>query len=182
MKRKRALPSPRLRVAFLTRTRLARSTSCPHTFQVSSSEASSTTGRANAEWDKITGDRFWSNCRERYARYHRELDVWDYDDTGTLHAVYEFLRGLGVRWFALGEVGEVVPKQATLVLPSVNRTVRPDFALRRLSYFTDHLGLGEVGHRQRRLPRPGEVRQALGEVSTRTAVSTAVVRMVSSPS
>ena len=98
----------------------------------------------NAEWDKITGDTFWNNCRELYARYHADLDVWDYDDAGTLNAVYEFLRSLGVRWYAPGELGEVVPRQTTIALPDVNKTVRPDFALRRLSYYSDHIGLGEV--------------------------------------
>ncbi|MCX6906488.1 MAG: DUF4838 domain-containing protein [Verrucomicrobia bacterium] len=109
------------------------------------SRSAEETKRVNAEWDKITGDTFWNHCRELYARYHKDLDVWDYDDTGTLNAVHEFLRSLGVRWFAPGELGEVVPKQATIPLPSVNKTVKPDFALRRFSFYTDHTGLGELG-------------------------------------
>jgi hypothetical protein len=108
------------------------------------SRSAGETARVNAEWDKITGDTFWNNCRELYTRYHADLGVWDYDDAGTLNAVYEFLRGLGVRWFAPGELGEVVPKQATIALPDVNRTVRPDFALRRFSYYTDASGIGEL--------------------------------------
>ena len=58
--------------------------------------------RVNAEFDKITGDTFWNHFGYIYTRYHKDLDVWDYDDAGTLNAVYEFLRSLGVRWYAPG--------------------------------------------------------------------------------
>lgn len=64
-----------------------------------------------------------------YARYHKDLDVLDYDDSGTLNVVYEFLRSLGVRWHTQGELGEVGPKSATIALPEVNRTVTPDFRI-----------------------------------------------------
>ncbi len=101
--------------------------------------------RVNLAWDQFTGDTFWDNCNGLYARYHKDLDVWDYDDTGTLNAVYEFLRSLGVRWYAPGEIGEVVPRLKQIALPQVNKTVQPDFALRRLSYYTDHIGLGKLG-------------------------------------
>lgn len=99
--------------------------------------------RVNAAFDKITGDMFWNYSSQLYARYHAELDVWDYDDAGTFNAVNEFLRGLGVRWFAPGELGEVVPQQASIALPGVNKTVKPDFGMRRFMFYTDHLGLGE---------------------------------------
>ena len=101
--------------------------------------------RVNAEFDKITGDTFWNHFGYIYARYHADLDVWDYDDAGTLNAVYEFLRSLGVRWFAPGELGEVVPRQATIALPAVNKTVKPDFGLRRFTFYTEHTGLGDKG-------------------------------------
>lgn len=103
------------------------------------------TERINAEWDKITGDTFWNNFREIYARYHEELGIWDFDDTGTLNAVTEFLRGEGVRWFAPGEIGEVVPEKSTIALPdSLDKTVVPDFPLRRISYYHDFMGVPEL--------------------------------------
>lgn len=101
--------------------------------------------RVNLEFDKITGDTFWNHFGYIYARYHKNLDVWDYDDAGTLNATYEFLRGLGVRWCAPGELGEVVPKLATIALPDVNKTVKPDFSLRRFTFYTEHTGLGDKG-------------------------------------
>lgn len=99
--------------------------------------------RVNAEWDKITGETFWNTASELYQLYHPELDVWMTDDAGTFNAVNEFLRGLGCRWFAPGEIGEVVPKMATIALPQVERTVTPDFGLRRFVYYTQHTGIGE---------------------------------------
>ncbi|MBX7211159.1 MAG: DUF4838 domain-containing protein [Verrucomicrobiaceae bacterium] len=99
--------------------------------------------RVNAEWDKITGDTFWNTASELYQLYHPDLDVWDQDDAGTFNAVNEFLRGFGCRWFAPGEIGEVVPKVATIALPQVNRAVTPDFGLRRFVYYTQHTGIGD---------------------------------------
>jgi len=40
--------------------------------------------RVNADFDKITGDTFWNNFGMLYMRYHKYLDVWGYDDAGTL--------------------------------------------------------------------------------------------------
>ena len=99
--------------------------------------------RVNAEWDKITGDTFWNTASELYQLYHADLDVWEQDDAGTFNAVNEFLRGLGCRWFAPGEIGEVLPEMATIALPQVDRTLTPDFGLRRFVYYTQHTGIGE---------------------------------------
>lgn len=101
------------------------------------------TARVNAEWDKITGDTFWNSARDLHFRYHPDLNVWDQDDSGTFNAVNEFLRSLGCRWFAPGELGEVIPQQATIALPEVNRSVTPDFAVRRFIYYTEHTGIGD---------------------------------------
>jgi len=99
--------------------------------------------RINAEWDKVTGDKFANSFSDVYTRHHPELGVWQFDDTGTINAVYEFLRGLGVRWYAPGELGEVVPRQSTIPLPDINKTIAPDFAMRRFSYYWEDEGLGD---------------------------------------
>jgi hypothetical protein len=57
--------------------------------------------------------------------------------------VNEFLRGLGCRWFAPGEIGEVVPGMGRIALPRVDRTVVPDFGFRRFVYYTQHTGIGD---------------------------------------
>lgn len=90
----------------------------------------------DAEWDSMTGEH-WSNYyRSLFKTYSTALDLWSADDRGTINAVYAFLRDLGVRWYFPGEIGEVVPQQTTIHLPKLDRTVRPDFAVRnpRLYY------------------------------------------------
>ncbi len=52
------------------------------------------------------------------------------DENGSLNAVCEFLRGLGVRWFMPGKLGEVVPEQKSIRLAAVNKTVVPDTQFR----------------------------------------------------
>jgi len=109
------------------------------------SKSKEETKRVNEEFDKISGDTFWNNFRMLYARKHDDLGVWDYDDMGTLNAVYEFLRGLGVRWYAPGEIGEVVPKMTDISFPAkTNNETKPDFPVRRISYFYDFLGKPEL--------------------------------------
>lgn len=62
------------------------------------------------------------------------------DGRGSLNAVYEFLRGLGCRWYFPGEIGEIVPTMKTIALPDVNKTVRPDFALRQVYQYYNMFG------------------------------------------
>jgi hypothetical protein len=49
---------------------------------------------------------------------------------GTEYAVYDFLRGLGVRWFMPGEFGEIVPHAATVRVPEQRVEEKPDFVMR----------------------------------------------------
>ena len=91
--------------------------------------------RVNRQWDAITGDHFGAPMFSLFSKYHKTLDIWDYDDAGTLNAVHQLLRDLGVRWYFPGPLGEVVPKQADICLPAVARTVRPDFAMRHLVFW-----------------------------------------------
>jgi hypothetical protein len=49
---------------------------------------------------------------------------------GTRYAVCDLLNRLGVRWFMPGEYGEVVPKTATLRIPELSISERPDFPMR----------------------------------------------------
>lgn len=55
---------------------------------------------------------------------------WKGDSSGSVNAVHGFLRGLGARFFKPGEAGEVTPQLATIELPDINETVKPDFAQR----------------------------------------------------
>jgi hypothetical protein len=86
--------------------------------------------RVRAQWDRLTGGRWALPIDKTDRRRHAETGWWQDDRRGSLNAVYGFLRGLGVRWFMPGELGEIVPKRNSIPLPQVDETVRPDFAMR----------------------------------------------------
>ncbi|MFN0199198.1 MAG: DUF4838 domain-containing protein, partial [Planctomycetaceae bacterium] len=83
-----------------------------------------------ASWDAATGERWGFANANMYKEYHSGLKIWARDERGSLNAVYEFLRRLGVRWYLPEQLGEVIPRSATIELPQLNDTVQPDFALR----------------------------------------------------
>ncbi len=90
--------------------------------------------QANLDWDEITGHT-WRNPMHALHRDHNSnFGVWKHDEGGSLNAVCEFLRALGVRWYLPGEIGEVVPARKSIALPDVDKTVRPSFALRKLKW------------------------------------------------
>jgi hypothetical protein len=94
-------------------------------------------GRAQTEWDAQMGGTYGNPYTRLYDAYNADLGVWLMDDGGTMNAVCEYLRSLGVRWYFPGELGEIVPARSTLPLPVVDRTVTPDFPMRRFSYWYD---------------------------------------------
>ncbi len=57
---------------------------------------------------------------------------WRY--RGTLFAVYDFLEGLGCRWFLPGPYGEVIPKTKTIRVAALDKRERPDFRIRDIHY------------------------------------------------
>lgn len=82
------------------------------------------------KWDRATGEHWGFANGNLYKEYNGILKIWARDERGSLNAVHEFLRMQGVRWYMPGELGEVIPKKPTLEVPEINKTVRPDFALR----------------------------------------------------
>ena len=60
---------------------------------------------------------------------------------GTRYAVAEFLHRLGVRWFMPGEMGQVVPKMASVSVGPMRVVERPDFPVRN---FWEH-ARGQMG-------------------------------------
>jgi hypothetical protein len=117
--------------------------------------------RAEAEWKKLTAGKsdaewgfpfaggfkaYWNPndfLPQMTARYSEDFPklwggkggFWNHDQAGSLNAVHALLRQLGARFFMPGELGEVVPKKATLAVAAQNATVRPDFALRDWSWY-----------------------------------------------
>ncbi|MBL7222964.1 MAG: DUF4838 domain-containing protein, partial [Candidatus Brocadiae bacterium] len=110
-----------------------------------------TSGRVHKEWDRITGAT-WGNPMSQLRKHYtgrawdvgkpmsewvdksETIHVWGFDERGSFNAVCGFLRSLGVRWYLPGELGEVVPKRATIPLPKVDETVRPAFPVRRINF------------------------------------------------
>ena len=116
-----------------------------------------TSGRPQAEWDKITGahwglpnlliykDRLslpgtlgLPSDREpadpKAAANLPPLQIWDQSERGTYNAVCGFLQHLGVRWYMPGDIGEVIPQISSIPLPKLQETVRPDIAVRRINF------------------------------------------------
>ncbi len=76
----------------------------------------------------------WNPRNQKWARGVGP-GYWSHDEGGTLNAVYEFLRTLGVRWYMTRPLGEVIPKHNSIALPSIDKTVRPDYALRSFFWY-----------------------------------------------
>lgn len=91
--------------------------------------------RVQKELDKMTGSTWNMFIGSDDRRYNKILDIWAPDGKGSLNAVYEFLRGLGCRWYFPGECGEFLPKNKTVAIPKLDKTVRPDFSVRHLVFY-----------------------------------------------
>lgn len=86
--------------------------------------------RVEEEWDEITGGTFGNPMGGLFRRFNEASETWVFDEGGSLNAVYEFLRRLGVRWYMPGDLGEVVPETASVPLPELDETVHPDYRVR----------------------------------------------------
>lgn len=103
--------------------------------------------KVQQEWEAIYG----GHCANPMAWYggpssshNKATDTWRQDAGGSLQAVYALLRDFGVRWYMPGETGEIVPTKQTLTVDDVNRTVKPDFAMRNPYWYNRfHMALAE---------------------------------------
>jgi Domain of unknown function (DUF4838) len=99
------------------------------------------TDRVDRAWDAITGHKFRNPFYVQHMWYDKTLDLWLFDDRGTLHAVHQFLESLGVRWYFPGEIGEIVPKlQNISVQANLNSVVKPDYNLRSFTWWSQPWG------------------------------------------
>ena len=90
--------------------------------------------RAIEAWQKKNGPQ-WYWAADTYWYYSRELDVWTTDDHGSLNAVNDFLRSLGVRWYMPGEFGEVCPTMTSIPLPEIDETARSEWSRREMIFW-----------------------------------------------
>ena len=66
--------------------------------------------------------------------WNPELKLSKFGETGSLYAVYDLLRQLGVRWFMPGKIGTVIPHTKNLTVKPQDRIVSPDFSYRHIYY------------------------------------------------
>ncbi|MCA1810012.1 MAG: DUF4838 domain-containing protein, partial [Lentisphaerae bacterium] len=85
--------------------------------------------------NNCTGNRVTGPDELADADFDKPVDVWRFDERGSFNAVCGFLRSLGVRWYMPGDVGEVAPEMASILLPEVDEIVRPTLPeLRSMHY------------------------------------------------
>lgn len=102
--------------------------------------------RVRDEWQLITGEEYETPFYQFFQmQIQTPTNVWEFDEAGTLNAVYAFLHSLGARWYAPDDIGEVMPQMATIMLPLVNETVVPDFAVRDYKLYYQQHGQKAVG-------------------------------------
>ncbi len=113
-------------------------------------------GKIQREWDQITGHLWGAPHVTLYKNRFtvpgdiglpdsmkqvangkpvpmKPLEMWGFDERGSFNAVCGLLQRLGVRWYAPGKIGEVVPVMKSILLPQINETVTPDFPVRRFN-------------------------------------------------
>ncbi len=90
---------------------------------------------AQARWEEETHG-LWRKTIASRRRLNRETGYWAHDEGGSLNAVHEYLRRLGVRWYMPGDLGEVVPEMESIELPDLDEKVEPDYPLRK--FFFSH--------------------------------------------
>jgi len=93
--------------------------------------------RAVEAWHKKYGDQWSSPFLSYFKGYHDKLGLWASDEHGSLNAVNDFLRSLGVEWYMPGEFGEILPRLTSISLPEVDKTVRPEFAMRSMGFYVN---------------------------------------------
>ena len=101
--------------------------------------------RVMKEWDALTGETWGNPMLSVHRRYSPALDIWDSDERGSLNAVYQFLRDIGCRWYFPGDVGEVLPKTGTIVLPTIDKAVHPDFPVRHFLFYYNEFWAARKG-------------------------------------
>ncbi|MFA7158054.1 MAG: DUF4838 domain-containing protein [Kiritimatiellia bacterium] len=94
-------------------------------------------------WDERTGEKWVNPMRGWEGSYSPAAGICDFDERGSLNAVYELLRSLGVRWYMTGDLGEILPaKMANIIIPDLNREVHPDFPYRDLGSYSPGFHFG----------------------------------------
>lgn len=85
-------------------------------------------------WRAQHGEMWASPFRSTFTNYNSTLGVWATDEQGSLNAVNDFLRWLGVRWYMPGDFGEICPNMASIPVPEIDETVYPEWKQREIHF------------------------------------------------
>lgn len=86
-----------------------------------------------AKWRKLMGGNLGVRVTEP-GKFNKELGFFTLDDTATLYAVADFLEQLGVRFYMPYEIGTVIPKESTIIVPEQSIKKEPAFPYREFTY------------------------------------------------
>ncbi len=89
--------------------------------------------RAAEAWEKKHGE-MWEHPFGSIGSYNPALGIWNTDEHGSLNAVNDFLRSLGVRWYMPGDFGEVCPKLASIPVPKIDEVIHPEWKQREIHF------------------------------------------------
>ncbi len=81
-------------------------------------------------WQEFTGHKWRFPCILDFRTYSKELGFFAFDGTGTLYAVYDLLRQLGMRWYMPTKLGIVYPENKNITIEDQNIKREPEFPIR----------------------------------------------------
>ncbi len=90
--------------------------------------------QAREAWREQHGEMWVSPFSGTFTNYNSALGVWSTDEYGSLNAVNDFLRWLGVRWYMPGDFGEVCPAMASIPAPEIDAAVHPEWKQREIHF------------------------------------------------
>lgn len=97
--------------------------------------------RVTKQWYALCGHD-WSNpLINLYKQYDQDLNLWEFDHSGTLQAVYEYFRILGVRWYMPGEIGEALPETPIDPFIVIDTFISPSFLIRDHYHYFNNFNL-----------------------------------------
>ncbi|MBK8852971.1 MAG: DUF4838 domain-containing protein [Saprospiraceae bacterium] len=89
---------------------------------------------ATAAMDRLTGHAWENVYAAQFKSYSQSIDLWEQDERGILNATFKWLELLGVRWYAPGSGGEVLPDRKFLKIPETDGYFKPAFAVRNMGF------------------------------------------------
>ena len=96
------------------------------------------------EWDSLTGKKWANDFIDYYGRQcNGQKDICMTDGRGSLNAVFEFLYNQGIRWYAPGEIGTIIPEKSSIGFGDMNVLINPDVPMRSMNHY--YFELSHIG-------------------------------------